>query len=370
MNNPLTKLPSFIVYLAIWVVFIIIDYAFFTGTFKLEARYVLLDSIISCFIFLWLGLGFWFPAKFMSLDENSLVKILIQHLCAAFAASLIWVSLTYFILVLLWGVSAEYKMFVDGSLIWRLLSGIFLYIVIVSLYYIYIYYSNFQSKLVKESELRALIKEAELRTLKYQINPHFIFNSLNSISSLTMINPDKAREMTIKLSGYLRATLANNEKQFNYLGEEIENCRLYLDIEKIRFENKFEYIESIPEECKKLQVPNMILQPLFENAIKHGVYEALDKIIISLKCSIKDQYLNIKVENDFDKESISRRGQRIGLNNIKERLRLIYNQDNLLVVKNTAKNGNNESENKGLFSVSIFIPIDNTNLSRINDGKS
>lgn len=348
MNNPLIKLPGFIFYLIIWVVIILVDFLFLTGTLNLEARFALIDSILSWFIFLWLGLGFWYPAKFMSFDNNSLLKIIFRHLAASVVTSAIWTGLTYFILVQVVGINSKYKIFVDQSLSWRLLCGIFLYIIIVSLYYIYIYYSNFQNKLLKESELRTLVKEAELKTLKYQINPHFIFNSLNSISSLTMINPDKAREMTIKLSGYLRATLANNERQMNLLSEEIANCRLYLDIEKIRFENKFDYVENVRAECNSILVPNMILQPLFENAIKHGVYECLDNITIRLNCRTNDQYLILSVENDYDPETSSKRGQKIGLNNIKERLKLIYNQDNLLFIENK----------DGLFTVNIYIPLE------------
>lgn len=308
---------------------------------------MLLDSVLSWFAFGCLGLGFWYPAKFMSFDNSSLIKIILRHLAASVVASALWVGFTYFTLIAFGNLSSEYEAFVNSSLIWRFLCGIFLYTIIVSLYYIYIYYSNFQLKLLKESELRTLVKEAELKTLKYQINPHFIFNSLNSISSLTMINPDKAREMTVKLSGYLRATLANNEKQMNLLGEEIANCRLYLDIEKIRFENKFNYFEEINADCRNIEVPNMILQPLFENAIKHGVYESLETINIRLRCRTEGSYLKMTVQNDFDPDCTQKKGERIGLKNIEQRLKLIYNQDNLLVIENQ----------NGLFSVNIFIPL-------------
>jgi LytS/YehU family sensor histidine kinase len=237
--------------------------------------------------------------------------------------------------------------FLSTSIIWRSLIGLLFYTIIVSIYYLLIYYTNFREKLQQESELNALVKEAELRSLKYQINPHFIFNSLNSISSLTISDPDKAREMTINLSTFLRGTLSKNEKQKTKLSEELDNVRLYLKIERVRFEGKFELTEELSDECLNMEVPNMILQPLFENAIKHGVYESLNLVKINLSCKREGDYLKITVANNYDKDAAPRKGEGIGLKNIRNRLQLIYNQDNLLRV--------NKADGK--FSVDIFIPL-------------
>jgi LytS/YehU family sensor histidine kinase len=201
--------------------------------------------------------------------------------------------------------------------------------------------------LLKEAELNALVKDAELRSLKYQINPHFIFNSLNSISSLTLSNPTRAQEMTIKLSSFLRGTLSKNEKQKNKLSEEINNAKLYLEIEKIRFEDKLEFTEEIGEECGSIEVPSMILQPLFENAVKHGVYESTEKINIILRCKHENEYIRITVENNFDPDAIPKKGAGIGIKNIQNRLKLIYNQDNLVKVE----------KGSTTFKVNIFIPV-------------
>jgi two-component system, LytTR family, sensor kinase len=131
------------------------------------------------------------------------------------------------------------------------------------------------------------------------------------------------------------------------LSEEINNAKLYLDIEKVRFADKFDFIDEIKPECKELEVPSMILQPLFENAIKHGVYESLEKVFIKLSCGMEKEYFKIVVENNFDTEAIPRKGEGIGLRNIKNRLKLMYNQDNLLTVE----------KNKNIFKVIIFIPL-------------
>ncbi len=307
-----------------------------------------LDSAFYNGLYFALGISLWYTVNFNSLENYSVPKIFLNHIAAAAITSGLWIFVGYYFLSHMITDDITYSNFLlKSSLVWRFLIGILYYSVIISIDYIFIYYYNFQEKVLKETELHALVKEAELKTLKYQINPHFIFNSLNSISSLTITNPVKAQDMTIKLSSFLRSTLSKNEKQKSKLSEEINNAKLYLDIEKVRFAEKFDFIDEIKPECKELEVPSMILQPLFENAIKHGVYESLDKVFIKLSCGMEKEYFKIVVENNFDTEAIPRKGEGIGLRNIKNRLKLIYNQENLLTVEKI----------KNIFKVTIFIPL-------------
>ncbi len=224
--------------------------------------------------------------------------------------------------------------------------GILFYFLTITFYYVVVYYTDLQERTSREAELRNLVTQAELKSLKFQINPHFIFNSLNSMSSLTIIDPDKSRSMILKLADFLRYSLANSEKQMNMLSEELKNINLYLDIEKIRFEDKFEYIENVEKECLEVQVPNLILQPLFENAIKHAVYETLGKVTLKLNAAIEKDFLHIILENNFDPDSSSKKGTGIGLKNIENRLELIYNQKNLIKFV--------KEENQ--FKVELYIP--------------
>jgi two-component system, LytTR family, sensor kinase len=128
--------------------------------------------------------------------------------------------------------------------------------------------------------LKSLVKEAELHALKSQINPHFLFNSLNSISSLTMTDPLKAQEMVINLSSLMRYSLKHDQVDKVPFSEELKNNQLYLQIEKVRFGNKFNAVFDIDDKCLNANIPNMILQPLYENAIKYGVYEATEPVDI------------------------------------------------------------------------------------------
>jgi LytS/YehU family sensor histidine kinase len=167
------------------------------------------------------------------------------------------------------------------------------------------------------------------------------------MSALTVINPEKARSMILKLADFLRYTLASNEKQTTTLNEELKNIRLYLEIEKIRFEDKFEFTENINNDCLNIKVPSMILQPLFENAIKHAVYEALEKVELNISASLKDLFMEIKVENNFDGMVSAKSGTGIGLTNIKNRLELIYNRKDLIII----------NKEKNIFAVTIYIPL-------------
>jgi LytS/YehU family sensor histidine kinase len=212
----------------------------------------------------------------------------------------------------------------------KIISGVIFYIVIALAYYLFIYYVNLQEKVRVESRLRMVLKETELNMLKSQINPHFLFNSLNSISSLTITNPEKAREMVIKLSDFLRYSVSNNSSSFTTLGNEMANITRYLEIEKVRFGEKLIFSFRLEGDCKDHQVPVMILQPLFENAIKHGVYESTEQVSIEMGCEYKEGYLEISIVNDFDPNAHPRKGSGIGLNNIRERLRLLYKNDKLL----------------------------------------
>ncbi len=348
MSNPfITNKKVLATYSIVWFFIFCVHVIVLNFFLKIPLIPSLLDSIFFNGLYQVIGISLWYTVSFNSLDNYSTAKIFFNHIAAAVITSGLWIGIGYYLMSNAVTDYRIYSEFLTKSLIWRFLIGILFYTIIIAVDYVIIYYTNFQEKLLKEVELNALVKEAELKTLKYQINPHFIFNSLNSISSLTISNPHQAQEMTIKLSSFLRSILSKNEKQKNRLSEEIANAKLYLDIEKVRFNDRFEFVEDIKTECKELEVPSMILQPIFENAIKHGVYESLDKVTIKLSCGIEKEYFKIMVENNFDPDAIPRKGEGIGIKNIRNRLKLIYNQENLLTVQKT----------ENLFKVNIFIPV-------------
>ncbi len=350
-SNPiLSSTRNFYFYLLFWLIVIIINFLLLNLALKIDTSTALADSIVFYIILGGLGLSFWYSTRYISFENTSFYKILINHIIGALFVASLWLLSGYLFMREVLGFNSSYVNFFITTLPWRFLIGILIYFVITSFYYLIIYYSGFQERKLYEAELKNLVTQAELRSLKFQINPHFIFNSLNSMSALTTIDPEKARGMILKLAEFLRYTIANNEQQKNKLKDELNNIKLYLEIEKIRFEDKFDFTEDLTQECLEHEVPNMLLQPLFENAIKHAVYESLEKIKVKLRCSGENGYLKIEVSNTYDPEIKSKKGTGVGLKNIRERLKLIYHQNDLMEV----------IEEDGVFKVILFIPQQNS----------
>jgi two-component system LytT family sensor kinase len=291
------------------------------------------------------GLAIWYVVRYNDLEENTVTQILTNHLVAAIVFTSVCI-LSSQVLVKSVLQNPLYDNYVSARLSGRIFEGLLFYTILASFYYLYIYSQNNKQKQLKEKELLDQLRNAQLNALKSQINPHFLFNSLNSIASLTITNPDKAHQMIIALSDFMRYSLQKNIDEMVTLENEIQNISLYLQIEKIRFGDKLTYNFEIDESSKKRLIPNLILQPIFENAIKYGVYETSDSVEIKLKAARGENALNILIVNNFDPDAVSVRGNGVGLKNIQERLQIIYGSSQLLV----AKRSDNE------FRVSIDIP--------------
>lgn len=198
-----------------------------------------------------------------------------------------------------------------------------------------------------KAEAEQLAREAELFKLRQQLQPHFLFNSLNSISALTGTQPEKARHMINQLSEFLRGTLKKDEKQWNTLEEEMQYLQLYLEIEKVRFGYRLQTDIYCEEGALQLQLPAMLLQPVVENAIKFGLYDTTGEVLINVRAKKNAGSLEVMVENPFDPEtSQPLKGTGFGLPSIKRRLFLLFARQDLLKVK---KENNH-------FTTTIIIP--------------
>ena len=172
------------------------------------------------------------------------------------------------------------------------------------------------------------MREAELKMLRSQINPHFLFNSLNSISSLTVTNPPGAREMIVKLSDFMRYSLSSRNDQPVTLHNEMESLRLYLEIEKVRFRERLVIKEDIEPECLAALLPGLLLQPLYENAVKHGVYESTGTVVINTTAKKEGENIIVSISNTVDPDSVvTRKGAGIGLKNVRTRLELFFRDE-------------------------------------------
>lgn len=317
----------------------------FHETFVNGESFALAMTEILTFMILFavIGSAIWYVIKFSTLEDNSSVRIVLAHLMAATIIVFIWIY-TCIVVIKLIHPNASY--WLDQTLANRLLGGYVLYIINVIFFYAVNYYYAFKEKSKNETKLKELVKEAELHALKSQINPHFLFNSLNSVSSLTMTDPGRAQEMVINLSQLMRYSLKHEQSEKVSLKQELENNKLYLSIEKVRFGKKLNPVFAVEEDCLKAEIPNMILQPLYENAIKYGVYEATETIDVITHVRCSKEFLEVTISNTYDKNAVGKKGEGIGLRNIRDRLQVIYSNPHLLKIENK----NNE------FTVTLTIP--------------
>ena len=199
----------------------------------------------------------------------------------------------------------------------------------------------------RKAEAEQLSKDAELFKLRQQLQPHFLFNSLNSISALTMIDPEKARHMIHQLSDFFRGTLKKEEQQWNSLEEELAHLQLYLDIEKVRFGHRLQTEIIYADEALQFRVPALILQPIVENAIKFGLYDTTEDVLIKIAVTLDQNILKIVVHNPFDPETaLPVKGIGFGLSSIRRRLFLLFARNDLLKT---------EKENNQ-FSTILLVP--------------
>jgi LytS/YehU family sensor histidine kinase len=183
----------------------------------------------------------------------------------------------------------------------------------------------------RRNDAEQLAKEAELAKLRQQLQPHFLFNSLNSISALAGSRPNEARKMIQQLSDFLRGTLKKDEQQLVKLSEELEHLALYLEIEKVRFGHRLNIEMQHGEKGMQAKLPPLLLQPIVENAIKFGLYDTTGETTIRISSHMEGSYLYIEIKNPFDPQTQQgNHGLGFGLSSVQRRLFLLFARQDLL----------------------------------------
>ncbi len=206
---------------------------------------------------------------------------------------------------------------------------------------IYIFYNRWkelQDSYERETSTHVMVKEAELQKLQLQLQPHFLFNSLNSINALIITQPDKAGNMVQQLSDFLRATLKRADEKWITLSKEIEYLQLYLSIEKVRFGHRLDVQLHLDDQIQLWLIPPLLLQPLVENAIKFGLYGTTGRVVINLTTQRIGDALLIEISNPFDQDMQPAEGSGFGLNGLRRRLYLLYARNDLIATR--TENGN------------------------------
>lgn len=185
-----------------------------------------------------------------------------------------------------------------------------------------------------KSETERIAKDAELNKLRQQLQPHFLFNSLNSISALTGTQPEKARHMIQQLSEFLRGTLKKEDAGPITMEEELQQLELYLEIEKLRFGYRLQTRIDTEPEVMEMKIPSLLLQPIVENAIKFGLYDTIEEVEISISAKSVNRELQVTVSNPFDETTaMPVKGTGFGLSSVRRRLFLLFSRQDLLQTK-------------------------------------
>jgi two-component sensor histidine kinase len=220
-----------------------------------------------------------------------------------------------------------------------------IYMMILAVGFARAYYRRLQERRVQATELRAQLTEARLQALRMQINPHFLFNTLNAVSGLVERNPKGVRTMVARLSALLRHTLSRDGSegaQEVTLDQELDVLDDYLEIMHVRFGDRLQVERAVDEEVRDALVPDLILQPIVENAIKHGVSPQEDGGRVRIGARRISQYLRLSVEDDgpgMADDGLPEVSDGIGLRNVKERLQRLYGDDQRMNVRPGADGG-------------------------------
>jgi len=270
-------------------------------------------------IYAFVCLSAWYLCRAVPGHSYGLPRLWVTSLAAAIAASAIWTVLAKGI-----AQAAERLGFFD-RLSERLDRHVPMLFGVGVLFYLLAVAFQYSLIVVDASrQTQLLARDSELKALKAQVNPHFLFNSLHSISALTSIDPARAREMALRLSDFLRSSLGLGEKESIPLAEELALVKSYLEVEQVRFGPRLRFLERIEEPCLRCLVPPLLLQPLVENAVRHGIANLVEGGGISIDARLLSVTLSLAIENDVDPEAPAPRTTGRGLANVRARLQLRY----------------------------------------------
>lgn len=336
-----------IIWYLVWLLLALGQGLLFYYNYGNFATIIIVDSLLLLLLYSGIALSIWYPFSFFNNSKPKPLSLAADILATGAISILLWILITKMILQLLFQDKDTFQLYWDATIPYRIGFGIFVFTLIILSYYLLVSLYDLSQKNAKEARLESLVKETELKMLRSQINPHFLFNSLNSISSLTVTDPEKAREMVIKLSDFMRYSLSRKDELPVTLASEMENLRLYFEIEKVRFGDRLTTEEKIDGNCLEIKVPVMILQPIYENAVKHGVYESTGLVTIKTEAQIKDGFVIITICNNYENGTSSAKGTGTGISNVSRRLELFYG----------SKASLRTSKENGIFTATIFIPV-------------
>ncbi len=342
-NHPGSIRNYFLVYTLMWVIWMGLHTLILTNN-GITIFSALADSLISNLLLFIFCVVLSNILRYYQPGKSGSKYLVIWCLVLAF----LWIFLTRWIIPLVLSEDPVFISLFEDTFLLRFILANFFIGGSILLMWVWQNHKNQHEENLRHLQSLKLSKDAELSGLRQQLQPHFLFNSLNSISALAGTQPEKARVMIQQLSDFLRGTLRKDEAILVPLSEEVSNVKLYLEIEKVRFGHRLDTDIEIENSSLSLLIPPLLLQPIVENAIKFGLYDTLDQVTISIKSWSEGNDLVIEVKNPYfsGADNGISKGLGFGLSSLKRRLFLLYDRSDLL--KTSADNS--------VFTCTLTIP--------------
>ena len=325
MHPLLVRSERLALYLALWMIAGALLSALLTGEGGLTVWTAALLGFPLAGAYAFVCLSAWYVARSTPLATSGMPRLLATALGASVLSSGAWLAVGrgWAGLLRRWsGVGVSFQEI--ATLVFGF--GVLLYLLSIAVAYVAAAFEHAREAERRELQAQVYSRDAELRTLRAQIDPHFLFNSLHSISALTAADPAAARRMTILLGDFLRESLALGALDRIPLAKELALVEKYLEVERVRLGDRLQ-VRVSPGEGGDCVVPPLLLQPLVENAVKHGVSHVLAGGVVAVSASCTPSRLTITVENPADADRPRKPGTGLGLNNVRDRLRTLYGSD-------------------------------------------
>src|SRR3954470_11071741 len=296
-----------------------------------------------------LCLSAWYVATGSPVERVGVARVSVAAIVSAFLSSAVWLLIARGWLAAI----AAFARWTDVSATFRAGAptlfgfGFLLYLLAMAVSYLAAAFAVSRDAERRGLELQVLAREAELRALRAQLDPHFLFNSLQSISALTTADPAAARRMCLLLADFLRETLALGARERIPLSSELSLAQRFLAIEQVRFGDRLR-VEVAADAADQCLVPPLVLQPLVENAVTHGIAHVLEGGVVRIAAARGGATLRISIDNPCDRDRPAGRGSGVGLTNVRARLRTLYGRDATLSTE----------EKEGRFIASVEVPVE------------
>ncbi len=348
MHPIFAQRERFILYMAIWLViagllcFLFVEMNALTWS---EAAALILPM---SFVYAFMCLASLYLCRSFPLQETPFLNVVGVVTVSSFLSAALWLAIGKGIATTLTradsfpDLNAKY----DSNIPLLLGIGMLLFVLGIVIHYLLLAFDSARSAERRALELQVLAREAELKALRSQIQPHFLFNSLNSISALTATDASAARAMSLRLAEFFRKTLKLGQQQFIPLAEEFQLAENFLSIEQVRFGSRLKFEKNVEDGCAEILVPSLILQPVVENAVNHGVAHLVEGGTILFSAERKGSSLHVSVSNPCDPERPQSKSTRVGLTNVRKRLNALYGNDAQCTVENNSEN----------FTVQLMFP--------------